>query len=418
MAGHKTTVDIFAENRRLDDLAPKLMRGGFLLGAICLAIGAAIAWMSKKLDEGFVWHAFMTNVVFFLTIALGGLFFVTVHHVTRAGWGTVMRRIGEGVAAVMPLLAVLMLVVLWKADVVYNDWWNVTDNHHIALKQADWLQHSWFIGRVLVYFACWIFMARYFFKNSVRQDQTGDPQISAKMRKASAPLIIVFAVTISFGAFDILMSLIPGWFSTIFGIYFFAGCALSFFSTLALILVYLQSKGRLTNAINQEHYHDVGKLMIVFIVFWAYVAYSQFMLIWYANLPEETIFFQPFAWDPQWKTLGLFLIFGHFFLPFLAILSRHIKRNKKLLAIGAVWILFIHWMDLFLFIMPQMGYQSELTDATVPFINDGTQIGVLMLFFLGIGGLFVAAIAYNFRNCSLVAEKDPRLGESLAFENY
>ena len=187
--------------------------------------------------------------------------------------------------------------------------------------------------------------------------------------------------------------------------------------SMALFCIWLQATGRLKNAITTEHYHDIAKLMFAFgVVFWAYIAFSQFMLIWYANIPEETLWYRHIIDNPGWAKGSWFLLFGHFLVPFLAILSRHVKRSKLGLAIGACWMLFIHWYDLFWIVMPQM--RAELgSDVAMDIPLAGSQIAIHVLFFIGIGGVFLAATATALSRCSLIPERDPRIHESLAFEN-
>jgi hypothetical protein len=201
------------------------------------------------------------------------------------------------------------------------------------------------------------------------------------------------------------MSLEPHWFSTIFGVYYFSGSALVLFAALIITSYFTQRSGWLTGVISTEHYHDLGKLMFAFVVFWAYIAFSQYMLIWYANMPEETQWFLR-RQTGQWTALSWFMLIGHFIVPFLALISRIPKRRKEPLVGAAVWILIIHWVDMYYLVMP------HTSDGVVPFhVIDLTC-------FLAVGGLFVAAFAMRFRRRSLLAQGDPRLAESLAFENF
>jgi hypothetical protein len=247
-------------------------------------------------------------------------------------------------------------------------------------------------------------LSQLYFRTSVRQDESGDPALTLRLERWSAPGMFLFAATLTFASFDLLMSTDPHWFSTIFGVYYFSGAVLGCFALLALTLILLQRSGRLSHAISPEHYHDLGKLLFAFLVFWGYIAFSQFMLIWYANIPEET------AWylrrhSEVWNPISLALVFGHFLIPFLLFLSRHPKRRALSLAVMAVWILVIHWVDLYWLVLP------NLSPEAAPF-------GLMdVALFVGMGGLFLAAAANRMRRHALIPLKDPRLGESLAFEN-
>jgi hypothetical protein len=208
-----------------------------------------------------------------------------------------------------------------------------------------------FLVRMLVYFGFWTLLARFYLKRSLQQDSTGGEAFQSTMAKAAPPSMIAFALTLTFAAIDLIMTLDPMWFSTIFGVYYFAGCVLAVHSTLALSLFWLQSNGRLVKSVTSEHYHDIGKMMFAFTVFWAYVAFAQFMLIWYANVPEETQWYAK-RFEGEWLAVSYLQIIVHFVIPFFFLLSRHIKRNPKTLVMGAVWILLVHFLDLHWLIMP------------------------------------------------------------------
>jgi len=200
------------------------------------------------------------------------------------------------------------------------------------------------------------------------------------------------------------MSLDPHWYSTIFGVYFFSGAFLAAIALLILVANAVQRAGLLRRVITREHYHDLGKFLFAFVVFWAYIAFSQYMLIWYGNIPEETEWFLR-RQSNGWGWVGLALLFGHFLLPFVALLSRYPKRHKRLLVVAAAWVLAMHWVDMFWLVMPEASpgaFTFHVVDLTV---------------LLGLGGLATAAFARALRDRALVPERDPRLIESLTFEN-
>jgi hypothetical protein len=247
-------------------------------------------------------------------------------------------------------------------------------------------------------------MVRFFWKQSIAQDETGDKQHTLRMQWWSGPATLVFGGTVSFAAFDWLMSLEPHWFSTIYGVYFFAGCVVAMFASLGLLAVGLQHRGCLQNSITADHYHDIGKWLFGFVVFWAYIAFSQYMLIWYANIPEETIWFRARQTD-GWAIVSLMLLFGHFLIPFCGLLSRRAKRSKLVLAGWSIWLLIMHWLDLYWLIVPRLG-------------DGGPSIGFADLFCLvGMGALYLAIMLRAVGERWLIPARDPRLDESLAFEN-
>jgi hypothetical protein len=208
------------------------------------------------------------------------------------------------------------------------------------------------------------------------------------------------------------MSIDPHWYSTIFGVYFFAGIIMVFHAFLAVFVHVCHQFGFLKGIITTEHQHDIGKMMFAFAMFWTYMAFSQFMLIWYGNIPEETMWYQ-YRMHGQWKNLSIFLVFGHFILPFFFLMSRHIKRNPITLSIGAVWLMLIHLVDMYWLVMPTL-YNGH--GGTVNF----HMIDLLPLItsFVAIGGFFLAGLGWWMRSAYLVPRRDPRLDESLSFENF
>jgi hypothetical protein len=275
---------------------------------------------------------------------------------------------------------------------------------HVLLGKQPYLNEIFFLIRFGIYFIAWGWTARWFLKRSVEQDDSGDIGLTLRMERWSGPATVLFAFTTTFASFDLIMSLDAHWYSTIFGVYFFAGCAVGFFSLLALLTMWTQSTGRLTRSITVEHYHDIGKWIFAFVFFWGYIAFSQYMLIWYADLPEETSWI--FARQTgTWVWAALILLFGHFCVPFTVMLSRATKRRLGLLGFFAAWMLAMHWIDVWWMITPR------LSPGVLRF--DWLHVTCL----IGLGGLFVAGMARQATGLSLMPEKDPRLPESLAFEN-
>ena len=224
------------------------------------------------------------------------------------------------------------------------------------------------------------------------------------MEKLAAPAMMLFALTTTFAAFDLLMSLYPHWYSTIWGVYYFAGSAVGFFAMMAITLNLMRRAGYLRRSVSAEHFHDVGKLMFAFVVFWAYIAFSQYLLIWYGNIPEETIWYLE-RQTGEWTWVSLGLLFGHFLLPFLFLISRYPKRRGQTLVLGAVWLLAMHWLDLYWMVMPQIS-PGKITLSLLD-----------LLCFVGIGGVFLATAIWRMSRQALIPVRDPRLRESLQFEN-
>ena len=271
------------------------------------AVGVGLSFLLLSLNLSRFSYSYLTSFCFVLTICLGCLFFVTVMHLTRAGWSVTVRRIAEIYAACLfPLLILflpILIPVLLGMDVVYPwnaEGWSVIGDaaaRTAVVEVSDDLPpleelkgpylNSWFFGaRTLGYFCIWGLISWFFLRNSLSQDQSGDKKITLRMQAFSAPFMILFAATLVFSSFDYEMSLSPLWFSTMFPVYIFAGAFLGALATMILTGLLLQRSGRVTDEITVEHYHDLAKLMFAFVFFWGYIAFSQFLLIWYANIPE------------------------------------------------------------------------------------------------------------------------------------
>ncbi|OFV83453.1 MAG: hypothetical protein A2Y78_10410 [Acidobacteria bacterium RBG_13_68_16] len=398
------TTDIFAEKRHLGALGERLWRRLALAGTAALLVSVAIAALGAESWRRF-FFAYLVNFAFVLSLALGALYFVLLHHLTHSGWSVVVRRVGEALTAALPLLALLFIPVLLGLKELYP--WSqtaVAAADHVVHGKAAYLNVPFFVVRWAVYLAAWIVTGRFYFRRSLLQDSSGDTSLTLQMERRAGPAMVLFGITLTFASIDLVMSLDPRWFSTIFGVYYFAGSVVGIYALLTAVLFALQGSGFLRNAVTVEHYHDLGKLLFGFVVFWAYIGFSQYMLIWYANIPEET------GWlahrqENGWGWVGLLLVFGHFLIPFVALLSRAPKRRPRLLAAVAVWMLAMHWVDVYWLVTPAVSPGSPL-----PRLVDLTLL-------VALGSLLLAGAAYAVRGRSLVPERDPRLEESLAFEN-
>ncbi|HVS66237.1 MAG TPA: hypothetical protein VMT85_22350 [Thermoanaerobaculia bacterium] len=379
------------------------------LRLIGLAVGVIAAAVSGLLAAGNArqfYYSWLVAFLFFLSVGLGSLFFVLIHHATKAGWGVVVRRLAEYTAACLPVLLLLFVpIYLGRAELYHWTDAQAVAHDHVLSNKAAYLNVGAFVVRALVYFALWSFLALLFLRLSRRQDATADEGLSRQMIRWSGPAILIFALTLTFASFDWIMSLEPHWYSTMFGVYFFAGSVVACFAFLCLLTVTLQQAGCLRDVLTLEHFHDLGKLLFAFTVFWAYIAFSQFFLIWYANLPEETAFFFQRT-EGSWLAATRLLVVGHFVVPFFFLMPRSIKRRRPLLLLGASWMLLMHWLDLYWLVMPNLhpeGVRLSLLDLTC---------------FLAVGGLFLAVLGALLRSGALVPIKDPRLVESLEFENF
>lgn len=397
--GKERAADAQALPKAAGDTLVKLGMGLGVVGVLACVAG-------YFLDHERFGFSYLVGFMWLATIALGGLFFVIIQHLTKAAWSVVARRHMEWLASLLPAVAVLFLPVAALAPHIYHHWMGPEAAHDpILQKKASWLNPTAFYGRAALYLAVWIGLALFFTRTSSAQDKSGAVKLTEKMQNMAAPATILFALSVTFAAFDWLMSLDPHWYSTIYGVYVFAGCATSSLSVLALMTVQLQERGYFTKFSNVEHRHDIGKLLHGFVVFFAYIGFSQYLLIWYADLPEETSFYHH-RWDADsWKPVSLSILIGHFVIPFLLLLSRHAKRHPVLLSLGAVLLLVMHYVDLYWLVMPNFDHHHfhfSLVDLC----------GLLGP--LGVGAFLLARKAAQ---GPLYPLRDPRLAETVKVDN-
>lgn len=395
---------VLTDKITIDEEASKL--SGLLLagGALCLG-GAVLLGMG---DVANLQRAYLVAFMYVLSIGLGALWFVAIGHLTGAKWNIVVRRIAEVLAHNMWIVAVMSLGVVVPMVAGSTDLYQWLDHDlahhdHLLHHKLPYLNIKFFSIRWVIYFGFWIWLSRRYLSLSLLQDEGKGGDVRGRMAAMSAPAMIFFTLTLTFCSFDFLMSLDYTWFSTMFGVYYFAGCVLGGYSSLALGLMWLQGHGRMATSVTADHYHDIGKMMFAFTVFWAYIGFSQFMLIWYADIPEETHWYL-WRFTGDWKAVSALLLAMHFIVPLFGLISRHVKRSKKALGFWAVWLLVIHYVDLFWLVYPNGGEEVPLG-------------AVEILCWLGLTGIFFGVAARRLRGIKLIPTGDPLLAESLAFHN-
>lgn len=415
---------------KLPIIAIVVAAAGFLLGFLLPAPGGAFTddpqlWAAKK------WTGYLNGFMFAMALGFGGLVFVTIQHLVRANWSVVVRRIAESAMFTLPLVALGGLpLLLGDGGHAVFEWMHVEAvlaDPMLSAKVA-YLNTSAFGARFAVYIVVWSVLCFLFWKWSRAQDNAKTAEEVEKLaykQRFMAPIALIgFALSMTFGAFDFMMSLDPHWFSTIFGVYYFAGIALTFHAFLVIVCFSLQRGGMLRGVVTTEHYHDLGKFMFGFTVFWTYIGFSQYFLIWYANIPEETHWFQYRA-HGQWLNLSMLVIFGRFVLPFFFLLRRGWKRNPNYLVVMAIFIMVMEYIDMFWLIQPPFAHHAasrftaEGAEEVAHFFhNHITVTGADIGFLIGFSGLFLALFSWSLKSSKLVAIKDPRLEESLNHENF
>ena len=372
-----------------------------LVGAVGLIATAA----GYFVDSQQFFFSYLTGFIFWMTVVWGALFFALLHHLTSADWSIVLRRILETVVMAVPLMAILFIPVLVGMHDLYH--WSHADvvaNDPILLKKSAYLNPVFFTIRAVVYFTIWFLLGRGLYKTSLAQDAGYQPEQTVKMRKISAPGMILFALSITFASFDWLMSLDAHWYSTIFGVYIFGGSLLAILTFMIIYGNLLRQRGILAETITVEHYHDLAKFLFAFTIFWGYIGFSQYFLIWYANIPEETIWYLH-RWEGTWKYVTMVTVFGHFIIPFILLMPRAVKRNLTALKYIAAWVMLMHWIDIFWLISPNIhhhGASLSWMDVTAT---------------LGIGGIFLWYFLNRYYAHPLVPVNDPRLDVSIRMKN-
>ncbi|NCS80538.1 MAG: quinol:cytochrome C oxidoreductase [Ignavibacteria bacterium CG_4_8_14_3_um_filter_37_9] len=375
------------------------------LGFILLGIGLALGLAGFLFDAQRAFFNYLLTFIFIMSIAVGSLFLIALEYIAGAEWSTPIRRIPEFFASSIPLLFVLVIPLLLNIHSIFE--WsqkNVVAGDKILTGKSPYLNASFFVIRTILTIGIWSLFYFLFVRNSRKQDVTKDQLLTKKNIKLSAIFIPVFAITVTLAAIDWLMSLAPHWFSTIFGIYFFAGSFVAALAAVTLAIILLKEKGYLHPRMTNEHLFSLGALQFTFINFWAYIAFSQFMLIWYANLPEETVWFIA-RWGGMWTYISLGLIFAHFLVPYAVLLSQPAKMDPKRLKFISIWILAAHALDLYWLIMPQVH------TANAGILSIVFEFGFLIA---AVGG-FLLVFYFNAKKHNLVPVGDPKLEKGLNF---
>jgi hypothetical protein len=383
----------------------RLMMGCGLAGVALIVI----TLLGGLLDARTTYFSYLVAFAYWCGLAMAAIVLLMIMHAFKARWVTVVRRPLEVMASTIAIFLLLAIPVVagMRHLYIWADPPSNVGNELLKLiaHRRPYLNTKFFIIRLVGYFALWIFLAERLYGWSKRQDAAGtldSLHLTQRQRSLGAGGLPFIALTFSFAAFDWLMSLNLQWYSTIFGVYYFAGSFLGVLSLWSVLTAWGRSKDLYGAHMSIEHTHNIGKLMLSFTAFWAYIGFSQFMLIWIAGLPEEVPFFIT-RLSRGWAPIGILLILGHFFIPFGLLLSRPRKRDPRRLARVGIWILFIHWVDVYWLVMPTLnpgGFALHWTDLTA---------------FAGVGLVAIAFGVSRLRGQFAVPVHDPYLAESLRY---
>lgn len=377
---------------------PKRAANLFLAAAV---LGTAWFLVGIFASPERAWRGYLVGEVYFLGLALGAAFFVAVQHVASAGWSTALRRVPEAMSGTLPVAAVLFVPVLLGARRIYE--WTDADavaKDPVLRSKAAWLALPFFAVRALVYFAVWIGFTWAINRGSRLQDADGSLAHTRRNGKLSGLFIAAFAVTVSLAAFDWCMSLDPHWVSTIFGVYHFAGMFVSALATIVLAVVALRRHGPLRGVVQDAHLLDLGRLLVGFTTFWAYIWFCQYMLIWYSNLPEEASYYMART-GPGWWPMFVLNLLVNWLVPFALLLPRPNKQSERVLLGVSALLLFGRWIDLSLDISQPLARSGP----PVPLWEVGPTLAAI--------GVFGLAFTRAFGRANPIPVKDPTIEESL-----
>jgi len=373
-------------------------RTALIVGVAGLVLGA-IGWFFNQ--EQF-FRSYLLGFIFWIGIALGCLAILMVQHMSGGAWGLVIRRVLESATRTFPLMLVLFIPLALGIGVLY-EW-----AHPEAVAASPLLQHKrpylntgFFLARAAFYFIVWLAISYFLNRWSSEQDRTGEEPLTRKLQVLSGPGLVLYGLTVTFASVDWVMSLEPEWFSTIFGVLFMGGQGVSAMAFVIAVIVLLATRKPLSDILAPRHLHDLGKLLLAFIMLWAYFSFSQFLIIWSGNLPEEIPYYVKRLQGP-WRYIGLFIVLFHFALPFVMLLSRDLKRNGRMLAMVAIFVIVMRFVDLYWLIAPGFhGGQFHIhwLDIVLP---------------VGLGGVWVWFFTQQLKNRPLIPIRDPNLADAIS----
>lgn len=377
----------------------RLQTRALVVGAAGLALCAYGAFANPSQ----FFRSYLTGYLFALGAALGCLGIVMLQHLTGGHWAVVIRRPLESATRTLPLLAVLFLPLALGIRRLYV--WTSTGSQNLSGFQKSWLTISGFYTRAFLYFAIWLILMALLNRWSAQQDQSSDPSIRRKLQRLSGPGIILYVFTMTFASIDWVMSLNPRWASTIFGFLVIGGQIVAAMSLMIAVAVLLSRSEPMSKVLQPRHLHDMGKLLFAFILLWAYFAFSQLLIIWSGNLPEEIIFYTK-RLQTSWIVISVLLLVCHFALPFFLLLARDVKRSAGLLPKLAVFVIFMRAVDLFWLTAPEFspaGFRVSWLDFAAP---------------LGIGGVWLAYFAWQLKGRPLLPLGDPQLAAAIEHDEH
>jgi hypothetical protein len=386
---------------RLQQRALGVGIAGLVACGICLFL-----YRDQFADRFF--QSYLVAFMFVLGLSLGSLGLLMLQHLTGGHWGIITRRPLESATRVLPVVAVFFLpIAIVGMKHLYGEWLNAppTGEGSLSDLQKSYLTSSGFLIRAVIYFVVWLGLVFIFNRWSKEQDvNREDRALRRRMKMLAGPGIILYVFVMTFAAIDWVMSLSPHWASTIYGFLFVIGQLISSMSLMIAVLVLLSRTAPMEGLIQSRHLHDLGKLLLAFVMLWAYFGFSQLLIIWSGNLPEEISFYRSRLYG-GWGVVAVIVLIFHFFVPFFFLLPRDVKRSAKLLPKIAMWLIFMRLVDLFWLTRP------EFTTNAVPGLMDIAAI-------LALTGIWFAVFARNLKTQPLLPLGDPKLEEAIEVHEY
>jgi hypothetical protein len=377
---------------------PGMKQFGMIAGVLGVVLAVAGLFMSG-LDR--FYQAYLVAYTFWMGVILGSMALLMVQHLSGGVWGIVLRRPFEAAVRTLPIMTALFLPIVLGMHSIYE--WShagITDTDPVIAAKALYLNTPFFIARQVIYFAAWNLICHLLTRWSAEHDRTGDPALLAKLSRLSGAGLVIYFITVTFAMVDWTMSVNPHWFSTIWGMLYIGGQGLSAFAFGICVLVLLAQTAPLNRVLTSHHFHDLGKFLFAFLMLWAYLSFSQFLIIWSANIPEEIPHYLT-RWENTWKFLSIFIVVGHFIVPYALLLSRDIKRNAGKLRVIATWILCARVAEYYWHVAPELhrdGFTMSLLDVALP---------------LALGGLFISLFVSQLGARALLPVNDPALQKAL-----
>jgi hypothetical protein len=391
------------QDYRAPESIDRIRQSALIAGVVGLVI--CIIGIFKAPDRFF--PSYLLAFMFVLGLSLGSLGLLMLQHLTGGNWGIIIRRPLESATRVLALVAVLFVPIFFGMKYLYAAWLNAPPSGEGALSefQRAYLTPNGFRVRAILYFVVWLILVFIFNRWSREQDvNREDRGLRRRLKMLAGPGIILYVFVMSFAAIDWVMSISPHWASTIYGFLFVAGQLISSMSLMIAVVVLLSRTGPLSGVLQPRHIHDLGKLLLAFVMLWAYFSFSQLLIIWSGNQPEEISFYRTRLYS-EWGVVAVIVVIFHFFVPFFLLLSRDLKRNTNLLPKVALWLIFMRLVDLFWMTRP------EFTPNAWPNVWDLAAL-------LALGGLWFFVFAGQLKQLPLLPLGDPKLAEAIEHHEH